>query len=350
MKALQLLGPNELVLRELPRPDPGPGEVLVRVAAVGICQTDIELLTGVHGALRAGLTQYPFTPGHEWSGYVEALGAGVSGVRVGDLVCGETGMGCGHCRLCLTGHHNICHQVQETGILARDGGMREYHVHPAAFVHRWPHDDPLAAALTEPASVGVYACHKAGVSPLDRVAVVGAGSIGQCCAQAARAFGARYVLVISRSAPKLLLAEELGADLAVSSDAKDVLAVAADVTEGDLFDVVIEAAGTRAAFDLSLRLCGHNGRVAMVGLSAPEAYGFGLDTVIDREQTIIGVRGSPNVYAETVDLLATGKMQAHPLISGCYPLEAYAEAFALAQSGQPNILKVLLTPGSPSPA
>lgn len=342
MKAVLLLAPNQLALEEVPRPAPGPGEVLVRVAAVGICQTDVELLTGIHGAIREGLTRYPIVPCHEWSGYVAALGAGVTHLREGDLVAGETGIGCLRCRLCLTGHHNLCRDATETGILRRDGALREYHVQNATFVHRYPTADPSAAALVEPASVGVYACQKAQVSPLDHVAVVGAGTIGQFCAQAARAFGARTVLVVSRSTPKLRLAEQLGADRAVSSATEDLGAITNEMTAGAGFDVVIEAAGTAAAFDDALRLCGPAGRVAMVGLSAAEPYGFGLDTVIDREQTIIGVRGSPNTYPQTIDLITKGVIQTTPLISHRFPLDRYQEAFAITRSGGASVLKVML--------
>lgn len=343
MQAVRLLGPGRLALERLPRPTPGPGEVLVRVAAVGLCQTDVELLTGIHGAIREGLTQYPIIPCHEWSGYVAELGAGVTHLQPGDLVVGETGIGCLRCRLCLTGHHNICRAATETGILKRDGALREYHVQNATFVHRYPVDDPAAAALVEPASVGVYSCHKAQVSPLDRVAVVGAGTIGQFCAQAARAFGARTVLVVSRSAPKLRLAEKLGVDRAVSAATADLRAVAEELTDGEGFDVVIEAAGTRPAFDEALRLCGPAGRVALVGLSSAEPYGYGLDTIIDREQTIIGVRGSPNTYPQTIDLIVKGAVQTAPLITQRFPLAEYEEAFRVAREGGAGVLKVLLT-------
>lgn len=344
MRAVRVLGPDQLTLDELPTPTPGPDEVLVRVAAVGICQTDIEILTGVHGWIANGQSKYPLVPGHEWSGYVEALGADVSHLARGDLVVGETGIGCGQCRWCRTGHYNVCPDVTEAGILGRDGAMREYHVQRASFVHRFPLGDPEAAALVEPTTVAVYACQRGAVSALDRVAVVGCGTIGLLCVQAARAFGARFVLAVSRSDYKLRLAETLGADRAVSSVAANLAEVAQEVTGGEGFDVVIEAGGNAEALNDSLQLCGRLGRVVVVGYASPEGYGHSLQTVIDREQTLIGVRGSPNVYPQTIDLMAAGRIRVEPLITARFALADYAEAFELARSRRPNVLRVLVTP------
>ncbi len=344
MKAVRVLGPSQLVLDEVPAPIPGSGDVLVRIAAVGICQTDIEIVSGVHGWITDGQSRYPLVPGHEWSGYVEALGAEVSHLALGDLVVGETGIGCGQCRWCRTGHYNVCPDVTEAGILGRDGALREYHVQPARFVHRFPLGDPDNAALVEPATVAVRACQRGAVSPLDRVAVVGCGSIGLLCVQAARAFGARFVLAVSRSDYKLRLAETLGADRAVSSAAVSIAKVAQETTGGDAFDVVIEAGGNAEAFNDAVQLCGRLGRLVVVGYASPEAYGYSLQTIIDREQTLVGVRGSPNVYPQTIDLMAAGRIRVEPLISARFTLGEYARAFELAVSRKPDVLKVLVKP------
>ena len=344
MKALRLHGPHDLRLEEMPRPTAGPGEVVVHIAAAGICWTDIELYKGIHGALLRGLREYPFTPGHEWSGHVVEVGEGVGHLQAGDLVVGETGIGCLRCELCLAGHHQLCPEGSETGIVRRDGAMREYHVQNADFVHRFPGGgDPVVAALTEPASVGVYACRRTGVSPLDRVAIVGGGTIGQCSLQAARAFGARQLVMVSRSLPKLALAEQYGADAVINSRETDLLAAATELTDGALFDVVVEAAGTEAAFRDALVIGGYVSRIALVGLSSAEPFGYGLETIINREQTIQGLRGSPHVYPQTIQMIETGVLQLAPLLTHRFAFEDYAAAFALAERGGPDVLKVALT-------
>jgi L-iditol 2-dehydrogenase len=342
MRGLCIHGPDDLRLESMARPEPAPDEVLVRVAAAGVCGTDVEVLAGVHGALLSGATAYPMVPAHEWSGYVVEVGVEVRHLQVGDLVVGETGIGCFHCPLCFGGHHQLCPNGTETGITRRAGAMREFHTQRADFVHRFPLDDPELAALVEPASVGVYACHKTAISPLDRVAVVGGGAIGQLCLQAARVFGARLTMLVTRSEPKLSLARSLGADLAVSSAEVDLASYAAEVTDGDLFDVVIEAAGTESAFYDSLLIGGYASRIGMVGLSNRGPLGYGLWTVIDREQTIIGVRGSPHVYPQTIEMMVAGRISARPLVSHRFALGEYAEAFATARAGGPTVMKVLL--------
>jgi L-iditol 2-dehydrogenase len=341
MRALRVHGVRDVRLEELPRPEPGPGEVLVRIAAVGICRTDLELYDGIHGAILSGIQQYPFVPAHEWCGDVVQVGEGVDNLQVGDRVIGETGIGCLRCPLCLSGHHQLCPNGTETGIVRRAGAMREYHVQAATFVHRFDGAAHLGA-LVEPASVGVYSCHKVGVSPLCRVAVIGGGAIGQCCLQAARAFGARQTVMVSRSAPKLAMAQRHGADAVVNSKTTDLVAAARELTEGDLFDVVIEAAGTEGAFRDALLVGGYVSRIALVGYSAREPFGHGLETVIYREQTIIGVRGSPHVYPQTIALMARGDLQLEELVSHRYPLAQYQEAFAVAEAGGPEVMRVLI--------
>lgn len=341
MRALRVHGPYDLRLEELPQPAPGSGEVLVRIGAVGICRTDLELYTGVHGALEMGRQQYPFVPAHEWCGDIAAVGEGVTHLRVGERVIGETGIGCLRCPLCLAGHHQLCPQGSETGIVGRDGALREFHVQAADFVHRFE-GVPEIGALVEPASVGVYTCQKTGVSPLDRVAIVGGGAIGQCCLQAARAFGARQTLMVSRSEPKLAMAERFGADATINSGTTDLVAAALELTGGALFDVVIEAAGTEAAFRDALLLGGYVSRVGMVGLSNRTPFPYGLETIIDREQTIIGVRGSPHVYPATIELIRRGALQLEELVSHTFALADFAAAFAVAEAGGADVMRVLV--------
>jgi len=341
MRALRVHGPHELRLEELPRPTPGPGEVLVRIAAVGICRTDLELYAGIHGALAAGRQRYPFVPGHEWCGCVAEVGEGVTRLQVGDRVIGETGIGCLRCPLCLAGHHQLCPNGSETGITGRDGAMRGHHVQNADFVHRFA-GAPEIGALVEPASVGVYTCVRAAVSPLDRVAIVGGGAIGQCCLQAARAFGARQTVMVTRSAPKLEMAERGGADAVINSAATDVVAAARELTGGDLFDVVVEAAGTQEALRDALALGGYVSRIAVVGHSGQEPFGYALGGLIHYEQTIIGLRGSPHVYPQTIELIQRGVLQLEELVSHQYALEDYREAFAVADAGGPDVMRVLV--------
>lgn len=342
MRAVRIAAAGDLRLVDVPVPEPGPGEILVRVGFAGICFTDIEVLRGNHEAYLSGWGRYPIIPGHEWAGHVAAVGDGVVGFAPGDLVTGETGIGCMQCPLCQSGAYNCCPDVVETGIINRDGAMREYHLHPARFAHRMDGLTSRLGALVEPASVGVYACRRAGVGPGDRVVVCGGGSIGQLCAQAARALGAEQVAVTSRSREKLDLAVRLGADAAINAAQEDARKCARELTSGDLFTVAIEAAGTSAALDDCLALAAPRGRIALVGYADDEPYAHSLAKIIGVELSVIGVRGSPGVWPETIAMVREGRLQLAPLISHEYPLGQYSEAFETASKGGPNVLKVLL--------
>ena len=347
MKALRLVGPADIRIEDVPIPQPGPDEVLVEIHAAGICGTDLEIAYGRHRWYQDGTADFPMTPGHEWSGYVREVGREVTHLKPGDLVSGETGIGCRNCELCLTGHHNICAKVTETGILGRDGAMRQFHVQAANFVHKHGDIDPDAAALAEPTAVAVYSCKQGAITPHDRVAILGAGSIGLLTVQAARAFGARFVMATSRSAPKLDLARKLGADVAVNARDEDVLERAMEVTDGHGFDVVIEASGAMSALEQSLDIAAYAGRVMMVGSYNTHPDGT-LMQMINKEITMVGLRGSPHVYPETLDLMARGIIDTRPVISHTFRLDQYAEAFDVAERGGPNVLKVLLKPGASS--
>jgi len=342
MQAIRIEGPNQLRLADVPEPVPGPHDVLVEVSHVGICHTDIEILRGTHGAYRSGWASYPIVPGHEWSGYVREVGRDVGRFAPGQLVTGETGIGCGRCKVCLSGAYNCCPDVSETGIINRDGAMRRFHVQHEAFVHGLEGVAADEGAVIEPASVGLYACKRVHVQPGDRVVVCGGGSIGQLCAQAARAHGARRVMLTSRSPHKLELARSMGADRVANASADDLLQVALDVTDGELFDVAIEAAGTRDALDDAIRLCGPRGRVAVVGYAAGEPYNHPLAKLIGVELSIIGVRGSPHVWPQTIDFVQRGKLSLGPIITHRYSLDQFEQAFAVAMQGGPDVLKVLL--------
>jgi L-iditol 2-dehydrogenase len=330
----------------MPRPEPQPNEVLVEIEAAGICGTDIEVLHGNHTAYLRGIAGYPITPGHEWSGIVRATGSEVARFAPGELVTGETGIGCLRCELCLSGRHNLCRSVVETGIFNRDGGMREWHVQPETFTHPAAGLTPEQAALVEPASVAVHACRQGQVGARDNVAVLGCGPIGLLTIQAARVFGARNIIATSRSAPKLRLAEELGADRAVNTAKEDPVAAAFQMTAGEGPDVVIDCSGSLEAVGQAFDMAAPRGRIVIAAAYRREPFTHEIDCIIGRELTVVGSCGSPHAYPETIDMIRRGQVKVEPVISHWFPLTAYAEAFALAERGGPNVLKVLLLPES----
>ena len=345
MKALRFHGVGELRLEDVPEPQPGRGEVLVEVQAVGICRTDLEIVDGAHPGYAGGDAHTPIALGHEWSGIVRELGEGAAGPAVGMLVTGETGIGCGVCDLCRDGQHNACPRRMETGIINRDGAMRELHVHPAHLTYACGGLSADEAALVEPATVGVYACKRADVRPGDRVIVLGGGPIGQMAAQAARAFGADEVCLATRSEQKRQIAQELGADAVFDASAGEFTETLRDHTHGDLFHVIIEASGSIQSIHDAIELARPRGRIVILGVfDKPLVHELGI--LVEKELSLLATVGSPGVWPLAISLMERGKIRAAPLISGRFPLADYQEAFATVRRGGPNIIKCLLLPHS----
>ncbi|MGQ9730111.1 MAG: zinc-dependent alcohol dehydrogenase [Candidatus Zipacnadales bacterium] len=343
MKGLRYYGGDDLRLEELPEPKPAPNELLIEIKAVGICRTDVEIVEGLHPFYADKGPDQPFVLGHEWSGIVRELGEEVQGFEVGQLVTGETGLGCGECDLCRIQQHNACPHRVETGVFGRDGGMRELHVHPAHFTYSAEGLSPEEAAMVEPASVGVYATKRADVRPGDRVAVLGGGSIGLMVMQAAKAFGAEEVVLATRSPEKRALAETLGADETFDAGADDFVEQMTDHTGGDLYHVIIEATGDVRSIREAIQLVRPRGRIVVLGVfDQPLVQTLGI--IVSKEISILGSVGSPGVWPLTISLMRRGRIHAKPLLSGIFPFENYREAFETVSKGGPQIVKCLLVP------
>lgn len=334
MKAAVLHGPRDLRLERTPSPIPGPGDVLVRVAVAGLCGTDYRIWTGdrpVH---------YPRVLGHEFVGWVEAVGDGVERVAVGQRVVIEPNYSCRTCPLCREGNRNLCLARTAVGIDV-DGCLAELVRVPEPCC--WPAPAGVAdedLLLTEPLAVVVRAVARSAVRPAESVAVVGAGTLGLLALQVVRARGAR-VLVVSRSDRRLLLARELGATAthAMTAGASEAAARAFSGREG--IDVVIETAGTAEAVNDALDLVRPGGRVVLTGLPH-EPTPVTFFSVVRREVTITGSMIYQDEFPEATRLVEAGVVRTRPLLTHRFDLGAVAEAFAAHR--QPDSIKVAVLP------
>jgi 2-desacetyl-2-hydroxyethyl bacteriochlorophyllide A dehydrogenase len=329
VQAIEFHGGERLELVERPDPVPGPGELLIAPAAVGICGTDVEIFEGRLVYFRTGWARFPVVPGHEWVGEVVDVGAGVRGFAPGDQVVGETPIGCGRCARCRAGAYHLCAQRTETGILNRDGAMATRLVHPAASAHAAGGIPAQAAALVEPASVALNAVRRGDVGGRG-VLVIGVGTIGLLAAQCARAEGAAAVAVSDTRADRLQLAAGLGLERA-SADAGE-----------DAFDVVLLCAGGPAALDAALAAVRPGGAVVVLGLAGAPTVPVDLDSVVVRDITVHGVLGSPNVWPDAIALVRSGAVRTEPLVSATFGLARARAALELLTT--PGTLKVLIDP------
>ncbi len=293
---------SPLEIQDLPVPEPGPGEVLVRIEASGLCHTDVH---AAHGDWPVKPTP-PFVPGHEGIGVVEQLGPDVTGRAVGDRVALPwLGYACGWCRYCVRGQETLCEQQRNTGY-AVNGGFAEYTVAPAAFAAPVPAGiSPRDAAPLTCAGVTTYKAIKvAGTAPAETVAVFGVGGLGHLALQYARIFGG-FVVGVDVEDHKLTMATELGADHVVNARAVDPVAAIQQLGGAD---VAVALAASPRSFDQAFRSLRRGGRLVCVALPADGAMTVPIfDTVLGGKSVIGSIVGTRNDLADVFALHAAGR-------------------------------------------
>jgi threonine 3-dehydrogenase len=321
-----------LWLRDVPKPEAQPGEVLLRVLRTGICGTDLHVRAW--DAWSQGAVRPPVVLGHEIAGRVEALGRGVDSVDVGDLVSVEGHIVCGRCRSCLAGRRQLCPNTVSIGI-DRDGGFADYVAVPASNVWRHPGPiDPDVAAIFDPFGNAVHSALSFPVLGED-VLITGAGPIGVMAASVVRHAGARNVVITDISHERLELATAMGAvtrTVDVSCTGIDDVMRELGMVEG--FDVGLEMSGAPSALHSMIASMAHGGRIALLGLPSGD-IAFDWGQVIHSMLTIKGIFGRQMFetwYAMSV-LTAAG-LDISPVITHRFPCTEFEEAFAVAASGR----------------
>lgn len=335
MKAAIFDGPHALRVDDWAMPEPGPGEVVVRNRAVGICAGDMYIWQGKNPYAR-----YPVIGGHEIAGIVHAMGQGVSGLNEGELVVVEPFIGCGTCYACRSGKPNCCKSLQIIGV-HRPGGYAEYVKAPAPNIHKVPAGlSPLMASFAEPVAIGVQACRRGAVTRDDFVLVLGAGPIGLALIEVARARGAQ-VLATDISAERLAFAKTLGAETIVSDD--KLLPTVLDMTDGDGMPVVIEATGSIKAMESTIDLVAAGGRIVILGLvkQGMQVQLPGLDFT-RKEVTIVGSRASTQCFPEALALLSSGALR-YPEVASAFSLWDAPRVFAEMDAAPGKYHKAVLT-------
>ena len=335
-RAAVLYAPGDLRVEDRAIPEPGRREVLVEIAAVGVCGSDVHYYE--HGRIGSFVVREPMVLGHESSGRVVALGPGASRHEVGDRVALEPGVPCGHCRECRAGRYNLCRDVRFFATPPIDGAFANYVTIHEDFAFVLPESvSDEAGALMEPLSVAVWACQKANVTAGDRVLVTGAGPIGLLAVQTARAFGATEITVTDVNPHRLGVAERTGATSTLN------VAEAPLEDSGLEADALIECSGHPGSLKAGIAALRPAGKAVLVGMGPDEDGVVPLALIQSRELWLTGTFRYANTYPTAIALAANGRVDLEAIITGQYGLED-AEAALRAGREDPAAVKVMVMP------
>ena len=329
MKAVRIERPNRLAVVDLPAPQAGAGDVLIKVIASGICGTDIHIFRGEY------LGAYPIVPGHEFSGTVEQVGAGVTRFRVGDRVAVEPNIACDNCYNCLHNRQNFCLNWQAIGV-TRPGGMAQYVVAPEKSVFSIGDLAFEYGAFMEPLSCVLHGVERAKIHMADQVAMLGAGPIGILLLQAVRLQGAAQVTVVERNPARAEFARACGAHRCLSN---------LDGLEEDHYDVVIDATGALPLMARAIDFARRGGTVLLFGVP-PAGRLMELEAfkIFRKGLTILSSFTSVRNSYQAVQLLQSGQVDVSGLISHRLPLGEFQRGIELIEQGLEDVKKVLMLP------
>ncbi|MEU4608473.1 NAD(P)-dependent alcohol dehydrogenase [Kribbella sp. NPDC023972] len=337
MRVAVLRRAGDVVTQRRAVPRPGAGEVLVKVAAVGVCGSDTHYFD--HGRIGRFVVDQPLVLGHEASGVIVELGPGVTGRQIGDRVSIEPGRPDFTCEQCLAGRYNLCPEMRFFATPPVDGAFAELVVVHQAMAHVVPDSvSDEAAALLEPLSVAVWACGKGAVGAGSRVLVTGAGAIGLLCVQVARALGATLIAVSDVNPARLAAASELGA-----TDVID--ARTAKLSELDWSPtVLLECSGHPPVVAEGIRALAPAGRAVLVGMGGDELP-LPLSYVQEHEIEVTGTFRYANTWPTAIALVATGRVDLDRLVTSRHGLEQAPDALTAGRQ-DPAAIKAIVRPGS----
>ncbi len=343
MKAFVLHGAKDIRLEEVPKPAPGPGEVLVAVRAAGICGSDLHYYA--HGRCGNFIPTRPFILGHEFAGEVVAHGEGVEGPAIGTRVAVDPSRACGRCKQCRQGRYNLCPKMLYYGTASvvppRDGCYAEYVTAPVQ--NCWPLPDGFEytwGALLEPMSVAMHAVMRSGGVGGKTVLITGGGTIGQMILLTAVAFGASKVVVSDIKPFAREFAANHGASGTLDPTSPTVADDAAKLAPGG-FEFVFEAAGVAPALDQAIRLSAPGATVVQVG-TLPDGTAVPVNALLTKELQYVGSWRFANVFERVIEMVTSGRIDPRPLITKTMPFENLAEAIEAAGTGE-NVLKMQIS-------
>jgi len=343
MQALVLTEYGHLELNDRPTPAPGRGEVLIRVAACGICGSDVHGYDGTSGRRIP-----PIVMGHEAAGTVVSAGPGGSRFSPGDRVTFDSTICCGACAFCARGEINLCDNREVVGVSCgeyrRDGAFAEFIAVPERIVYPIPATLSFSeAAMLEPVAVALHAVAVSELRGGETALVVGAGMIGLLTMQSARAAGCSRVFVADIDATRLELARSMGATEVIPYSGAALVAACQRLTGGLGVDIAFEAVGRDETVSAAINATRKGGTVTLIGNVTPEVK-LPLQKVVSCELRLQGTAASAGEYPQAIEYISSGKIKVKPLITAVAGLDEGPQWFDRLHAREPNLMKIVLAP------
>jgi len=341
MKAAELITPLTFRIADLPIEDPGPGEVQIRIEAVGVCGSDLHAYS--EGAVGSTPNVYPMVLGHEPAGRIVKTGAGVTGLEVDDRGALEPALYCYHCEFCLSGRHNVCANLRFLSNPYHPGFFRELINLPAVNFRPIPSGmSPDEATLAEPLAVAMHSLHLVSIRPGETVAVIGAGPIGLLTIAALRAAKAGRIWAVEPLEHRRELALGIGADVAIEpGEAVDEIFSG---TGRRGVDCAIDCAAGEHTTSQAVQITRSAGRVALTGIHSTPFVSVDGSAMRRKELTIFNVRRSNHETQEALELLHAHARWFAPLLTHSRQIEHIDEAFAIASQYRDGVGKMIIRP------
>lgn len=341
MRAAELIAPFTFRPFDMPIGDPAPGEVQVRIQAVGVCGSDLHSYT--EGGVGGLPNVYPMLLGHEPAGVIVKTGAGVTGLSVGDRGALEPALYCYHCEYCLSGHHNVCANIRFLSNPNHPGFFRELINLPVSNFEPIPAAMSFGeAALAEPLAIGLHSLALASIRPGETVTVIGAGPIGLVTIAALRSTQAGRIWAIEPLAHRRLLALGIGADVAL--EPAEALTEILHATGQRGVDCVIDCAAGADTTNQAVQLARNAGRVAITGIHSTPMVSMEGSVMRRKELTIFNVRRSNHETKEALELLREHPAWFAPVLTHTRPLDQIDDAFRVASQYLDGVGKMMVAP------
>jgi len=344
MKALLYTGPYKLSIVDIPVPQMGENEVLIKVKACGICGSDIHGYTG-----KTGRRIPPLIMGHEASGVIERVGPMVKDkLKVGQHVTFDSTLFCNNCSFCRSGMINHCPNRQVFGVSTksyrRHGAFAEYVTAPWWVVYPIPEELSFEyAAMLEPAAVALHAINRTPIHPEDTVVIIGTGTIGLFTIACAKLKNPHRIIAIDLDSARLKIASKMGADLVLNPKNDDISGTIKKLTDSLGANVVLEAVGIPETVNQAIDITRNDGQITLIGNVTPWVE-LNLQKIVTREINIRGTCASAGEHRDCIDLFASGKINPAPILSKILPLSEGPKAFKELLEGKSELLKVILKP------